>query len=314
MKKDKRILFLINGHGLGNIVRDIEIIKDVNETNEVYVGASGFAYKVLEKDINNFKIYKIRKLNFKISEIISYFKELRTLIKKINPDFILVDSVYPLLRKYKIITIRNPIRITTKMYLKSWLIEILDFLYTEVIAYKKIEMSFVKGSLIGPIFRNEIDALRKNKYEGHPIMIGSGDSYISKDIEKILKEKINYIEHHATSNIINKQFLKDFENSKFTIIRGGFNSISESILLNKPMICIPIEKHYEQHMNANYIEEMNYGIVLRECDTRDQIKHKVDKFLRNTEFYRKEIMKNEIRNSRKDVISKINKLIKDIDS
>ncbi len=314
MKKDKRILFLINGHGLGNIVRDIEIIKDVNKTSDVYVGASGFAYAVLEKEINSFQISKIRKLGFKIKEVIRYFRELRKLIKTINPDLILVDSVYPLLGKYKIVSIRNPIKITVKKYLKSWFIEVLDFLYTEIISYEKIEMSFVKGSTLGPIFRSEIDGLQNNRYEGLPIMIGSGDSYINKDIEKILKERINYLEHHATSNITNEQFLKDFEKSKFTIIRGGFNSISESILLNKPMICIPIERHYEQNINADYVEEMNYGIVLRERNTQEQIKSKVDEFLDKIEFFRTEIMKNDLKNSREDVVKKIKRIIKDIDS
>lgn len=46
MEKDKRIIFLINGYGLGNIVRDIEIVKEMNKTHDVYVGASGYAYQV----------------------------------------------------------------------------------------------------------------------------------------------------------------------------------------------------------------------------------------------------------------------------
>ncbi len=313
MKKDKRVLFLINGHGLGNVVRDIDVLKEMSNSNEVYIGANGFAYDVLGKELSEFRICKIRKLNFNIKEAIAYFRELRNLIKSIEPNLVIVDSVYPLVGQYKIVTIRNPIKITSGKYLKSWMIEVLDYLYSEIIPCKKIEMSFKKDGKRGPIFRKEIDSLEKDLNTGLPVMIGSGDSYISERIRKILKQKIDYLEHHASNNITKYKFLKEFENSTYAIIRGGFNSISECILLNKPMVCIPIENHYEQAMNAKYVEQMNYGIVVKESTDEKEIERKIDKFLENIDIYREKKKKNKIRNSREDVIKELKSLIKDND-
>ncbi len=56
-----------------------------------------------------------------------------------------------------------------------------------------------------------------------------------------------------------KRFLKDLSCAKAVISNGGFTLISEALYLQKPLLVIPIKKHFEQIFNAAYIKKNNYG-------------------------------------------------------
>lgn len=54
-------------------------------------------------------------------------------------------------------------------------------------------------------------------------------------------------------------FISDLASTKAVITNGGFTLISEAIYLHKPILCNPIEKHYEQFLNAEMVTKMGYG-------------------------------------------------------
>lgn len=54
-------------------------------------------------------------------------------------------------------------------------------------------------------------------------------------------------------------FITDFASAKAVITNGGFTLISEAIYLHKPIFCNPIEKHYEQFLNAEMVTKLGYG-------------------------------------------------------
>src|SRR3989338_9508081 len=56
-----------------------------------------------------------------------------------------------------------------------------------------------------------------------------------------------------------KDFLKDLVNCKAVITNGGFTLISESLYLGKPILVVPIKKHFEQVLNSLYIQEKKFG-------------------------------------------------------
>jgi len=54
-------------------------------------------------------------------------------------------------------------------------------------------------------------------------------------------------------------FLEDLRTAKAVISGGGFSLMSEAVCLRVPMLAIPIEKQYEQELNARYLEDLGYG-------------------------------------------------------
>ena len=56
-----------------------------------------------------------------------------------------------------------------------------------------------------------------------------------------------------------KDFMKDLINCKAVITNGGFTLISEAIYLKKPVLVVPIKKHFEQILNALYIQKNKLG-------------------------------------------------------
>ena len=78
----------------------------------------------------------------------------------------------------------------------------------------------------------------------------------NKKIENITLKKFN-----------EKEFINDLINCKAVICSAGFTLLSEAIYLKKPILAIPIKEHFEQILNARYIEENNYGMCAKDFTT-----------------------------------------------
>jgi uncharacterized protein (TIGR00661 family) len=57
--------------------------------------------------------------------------------------------------------------------------------------------------------------------------------------------------------------------AKAVITNGGFTLISEAIFLHKPILCNPIEKHYEQFLNSEMVTKLGYGKVTNGISTEE---------------------------------------------
>jgi uncharacterized protein (TIGR00661 family) len=62
-------------------------------------------------------------------------------------------------------------------------------------------------------------------------------------------------------------FLEDLRTARGVIAGGGFSLMSEAVSLRVPMLAIPIEKQYEQELNARYLKELGYGSWARKLDS-----------------------------------------------
>lgn len=121
---------------------------------------------------------------------------------------------------------------------------------------------------IKPILRDEI--LKANpKSLDYIFVYQSTKSYdILIDILKRINYKFivyGFEKNQTVGNLVfkkfndGKEFIKDVVNCKAVITNGGFTLISEAIYLRKPILAVPIKKHFEQILNALYIQEKGFG-------------------------------------------------------
>jgi uncharacterized protein (TIGR00661 family) len=54
-------------------------------------------------------------------------------------------------------------------------------------------------------------------------------------------------------------FLEDLASSRYCIVNGGHNVISEALFLKKPVFCFPIGGAYEQFINAYFVQKLSFG-------------------------------------------------------
>jgi uncharacterized protein (TIGR00661 family) len=65
-------------------------------------------------------------------------------------------------------------------------------------------------------------------------------------------------------------FVEDLRTARAVLAGGGFSLMSECVHLRVPLYSVPIEGHYEQILNARYLESLGYGRYAERFD-RDGI-------------------------------------------
>ena len=105
-------------------------------------------------------------------------------------------------------------------------------------------------------------------------------------------------------NFNEKEFLQDLNSCKAVITNGGFMLISEALYLKKPILSIPVKKHFEQTLNAIYLERLGYGMFGKETS-----KEIINKFIKKIPLYRNKL-KNYKKYDNKEAIRKISDAIK----
>ena len=88
-------------------------------------------------------------------------------------------------------------------------------------------------------------------------------------------------------------FLEDLRTAKAVISGGGFSLMSEAVSLRVPMLAIPIEKQYEQELNARYLKELGYGSWTRKISASA-----ISGFLERTDEFEKALSSYEPRDNR----------------
>ena len=129
--------------------------------------------------------------------------------------------------------------------------------------------------LINPTIRKEI-INSKPKDNGYLLIYHSigADQKIQEILKKMRIKTIIYgfntnnkIENITLKKFNEKEFIKDLINCKAVICSAGFTLVSEAIYLKKPILTIPIKEHFEQILNARYVEENKYGMYTKDFTT-----------------------------------------------
>ncbi|RAP54214.1 MAG: teichoic acid biosynthesis protein [Methanosphaera sp. rholeuAM130] len=167
---------------------------------------------------------------------------------------------------------------------------------TLIYSYFYPELKNRDTKYVNPIIRDEIINL-KSTVSNHILVYQTSDS--NSQLIELLKDNpdkqfIIYGFHKdlKEDNLLfrkfsEKQLYEDFRNANCVITNGGFSLITEALQLEKPILSIPVNKQFEQILNAIYVDRLGYG------EHHDDITQEIlDGFLDNVEEYRKNIRSN----------------------
>jgi uncharacterized protein (TIGR00661 family) len=221
----------------------------------------------------------------------------KLLEQNFKPDFVISDFesfsfVYAKLHKLPIISIDNmQVMDRCKLDIKIVKEERNNYLLAKGIVKFKVprchhyfitsffdaQIKKANTTLVPPIIRKEIQDAKTSK-GNHIIM------YQTSSTLKTVKETLHQFPHEQflvygmnkeeqDKNITFKPFseagfIKDLASAKAVIANGGFSFISEAVYLKKPVYSFPINKQFEQWMNAAYIDKLGYG---KHCNSLNAI-------------------------------------------
>ncbi|MGZ7043820.1 MAG: MJ1255/VC2487 family glycosyltransferase [Methanobacterium sp.] len=147
-----------------------------------------------------------------------------------------------------------------------------------------------KAALYPPVLRKKIFNLKPST-GNHILVYQTSDSnYELIDVLRSIKEEqfivygfgVSRDESNIKFREFNEdEFFKELESCKAVIANGGFTLMSESLYLGKPVYAIPVERQFEQTLNALYLEKLGYG------EFHEQIsKESFEEFVSKLDSYR----------------------------
>ncbi len=71
-------------------------------------------------------------------------------------------------------------------------------------------------------------------------------------------------------------FIHDLASARAVIAGGGFTLMGEAVYLHKPMLSVPLEKQFEQILNARYLEKVGYGCAATSLEDPAEITRFLD--------------------------------------
>ena len=307
-----RLLFIVTGIGLGHTIREKAIIDEVLKNSpetRIHVAGYGMSLEYFKSYYPTTKIFGhnfsgenfkpstskifLANLLYPVKYLIDTIK-LMLLIKRINPDKVIVDT-QPVglfasrLMKKNVITVYNfdvdkikekPkeassrffVNLIRKIYRKS------DSVIMPVLTQAKIKRKNIY--YINPIIRTSPENLgskeflmKKLKLKKEPILVTIGGSnfgakllYLINEIADNFDEQFiifngDYKKKNITSYKFKSNFLEYLKVSKAVITTAGHNTLSEILIFKKPALVFPIANYLEQKQNSNMIKEFNLGIV-----------------------------------------------------
>jgi len=122
-------------------------------------------------------------------------------------------------------------------------------------------------SVVPPILRENVLGARPRSGD-HILVYQTSDS--NTDLPSILRESgqrfkvYGFNEEREEGNVAFKKFdesafVEDLAGCRAVLLNGGFTAIGEAIYLHKPILSVPVERHFEQIMNAFYVQKVGYG-------------------------------------------------------
>ena len=337
-----KIVYGINSEGLGHAMRSAEIIRELRKNNDVSVFTGGKAKDYLERfgEVKKISYLSFITKDGKINYIVTFLYNLFTfplllfsflkiiyLVISDRPDFIITD--FEPLTAYSGLILRIPVISFDNQHIvtdtSAGKIKNLPgvFLYKIIVNLmcpfprKKIITSFFhskilsKNAIIVPPVVRKLVENQKVKTGNHILVYLSlgGESFLNA-LEKSRQKCIVYGKLSRKSSKYLKiksfsaeSFAKDLASSRAVISNAGMSTLSESIYLKKPILCIPLSGQTEQETNAYYVEKEGIGLSSNKID-----KATIKKFVSNIKFYENNLQKFNFSN--KEVFSAIEKEIK----
>jgi uncharacterized protein (TIGR00661 family) len=140
-----------------------------------------------------------------------------------------------------------------------------------------------RTTLLPPILRPEVLSAKPSEGE-HLLVYQTGTGYetmltalkksgrecriygMKRDLkEEVAEGKLRFMPFSEAG------FISDLASSAGVIAGGGFTLMGEAVYLHKPMLAVPLERQFEQIMNARYLEAYGYGKYAESLDTEAPI-------------------------------------------
>src|SRR3989344_16704 len=316
-----KILYGVNGEGMGHVMRSAEVIRELSKKHEVEIIAGGKAANYLGKFGS---VKRINYLSFVTREgKIKYFQTflfnlvmlpffiysflfilLKCIVKRpdrIVSDFEPISSYVGFLLFIPTISFDNQ-HIVTDTQIHKVGTSFSRFFYNLTVYFMTL---FPRKKIITSFFYPKV--LSKNSVL---VALSLGGDNVLKNLEKLKlncivygKTKIKSGKNLQVKKFDEKEFAKDLASSKGVICNAGMTTLSEAIYLKKPVLCIPLEGQFEQELNAYYIEREGYGLTVKEIN-----KSVLKKFIDNNKFYKRNLARVEFSNEFviKEIVREIN--------
>jgi uncharacterized protein (TIGR00661 family) len=318
----KKILFVINGLGLGNASRCKAVIDQLDgERYKIDLLISGravdfyqnwkrgevFYQKALSYPEDGFGLLQTIFSNLK-NIVSNILKQDRVLNNK-NYDLVVSDSDYiiflhKILKRFKLVSINNSniiinnkhliptayyAKVKSQLFFESW-DQYLHTKFPDVVICPRLKFGEIEKDnnirYISPLVRN-LKMDREIFESGKGALILSGfDKFDQSKLIARVKEKIPHIDLYIPKS--NKPLkIKEvpFKKYEFIISNAGASTISESLFYLVPLLLVPVEGHAEQLVNALIYKKAGFG----ELSNVSEFEKHLELFLANINKYRKNL-------------------------
>lgn len=263
-----------------------------------------------------FSIRKLAKIirEFKPDIAITDFEPFTSIISRFYKiPVISIDNMHILTNCRHMIKKRHLRAFLTAKLIISSLVVKADYYLITTFFYPKITKK--STFLFPPVLRQEIREA-KSTAKGHILVYQT--SQTNKRIISVLK-RVNrkfivygWNDERTYANIAfrkfnEKNFVRDLASSEGIITNGGFSTISEALYLGKPVLSEPIKSHFEQMINAIYVDKLGYGEfqITISADSVNRFISNLDRYRQNLRGYKRE--------DNTMLFKKIDRLIKNLD-
>lgn len=305
LNQNKKILFCVNGLGLGNASRVQAIIDELNKgpkKSNISILATDLAIDFFTSESPHLKRFRYHSKYRKKPSLLSFLKDIYSLNAKIHRiveeneiDVVISNSTYPffLSHKTKFIALNNSHsnwkyihKAFLNSSLKSYMVEFFDFLYHQLVPdktlYIDLRCNLTIGNIIPPIAREVTPKVTKYKI----LLLPGGGQQFNHSLLKHLPRNYQYViyGHHQETPGLDIEIRKssyrvfeDLETFKLIICSGGLSSISEVLASSRPAIVIPQKNHHEQYMNAYHLCKNSKTHKLIDRDKVDELPEVISK-------------------------------------
>ncbi|MBI4956545.1 MAG: teichoic acid biosynthesis protein [Myxococcales bacterium] len=169
----------------------------------------------------------------------------------------------------------------TRAFVKSKLPGCSHYLIT---TFFRPEVRKKRTTLVPPILRPEILAAQPSRGE-HLLVYQTSeghDTLVATLRELGVPCRVYGLRRELTRDVVEGNltyrpfseagFIADLASARAVIAGGGFTLMGECVYLHKPMLSVPIEKQFEQVMNARYLEREGFGKYAATAEDPDAIR------------------------------------------
>lgn len=135
-----------------------------------------------------------------------------------------------------------------------------------------------RTTLVPPVLRPEVLAARPERGE-HLLVYQTATT--NRALPETLKRlgvpsRVYGLRRDLTGDVVDgsvtyrpfgeARFIDDLRTARAVVAGGGFTLLSEAVFLHKPVLSVPVERQFEQVLNALYLQELGYGRYARRLD------------------------------------------------